>query len=559
MHKIGKMQVLAALVAAWTVASAQAQVTVPPSGDAGALRQRQIEEEARRRDEERLRQPITEPLRRDGLPSAPVAPAAGQDQGPRFQVNTIEFGRSAILGTPELEAIARDYQGRMVTFGELQQLVARVNALYRARNVVTAQAVISPQDVSQGVVRVRLVEGRIGQLVLRGNASTQTEFITNRIGLKPGDLVDLDRLEPSLIRFNRSNDVQLRAELKPGATFGLTDLLVDAVEPARQDFRLTVDNLGSESTGAWRVGAAYVNRSLLGLRDELSLSTTSADGLNGLSLGYGFSVNRWGGRLNLGVTRDRTAIVHGTLAPLNITGASDGRTLSLRQPVYVVQQAQLDLLAGVRRRISSNWIDSVFLQRTQTKDHNLGVEAQYFAGDARWLGNYTRYFGEVRVFAPTSLQIDRGNVRVDKDLGGGYAVRGSLGWQRSEQRNLPSSEQYSIGGDGSVRGYAPSVLSGDVGHTLNLEWHHPIGRAAIGTGEIAATGFVFFDRGDVTPLRPPNSALPAREHLSSIGWGVNAAINKNISARIVIGYGLNKLAFDSSRYRIHFQLVASLL
>lgn len=561
MRKIMRKQAWLILLAAGTVLPALAQTTVvPPAADPGAVRQRQIDDDSRRRDAERLQQPITEPLKRDGIaPPQTAGDATAAADAVRFQVTRIEFTPSEILTAAELEDIAKDFRGRALTLAELQQLVARVNALYRSKNVVTAQALVPPQDVSQGVVRVRLVEGRVGKVELQGNTSTESDFITNRLGLRTGDLVDLERLEPALRRFNRSNDVQLRAELKPGTGFGLTDLQVGVVEPQRQEIRLMLDNLGGESTGAWRLSTTYINRSLLGLRDELNATATDADGLRGLSLAYAFPVNRWGGRLNLGWSRDDTAVRHGPLVPLNITGASSGYSALLRQPMVVEQRAQVDLLLGSRKRYSENFIDSVFLQRTDTRDRSLGLEAQYFGTRSRWLASYTRYFGEVQLLAPVSLQIDRGSVRFDQEFGAGMSLRGTLGWQSAQQRNLPSSEQYFIGGDGSVRGYPTSALSGDVGHTLNLELHHPIGRVTLGTSELAASGFFFFDRGDVTPFRPPNSSLPARLHLMGAGWGVVAALDKRVSARLTFGYGLNKLDFEPSRYQIHFQLIASIL
>ena len=561
MRKIMRKQAWLLVLAASAALPALAQQTVvPPAADPGAVRQRQIDDDNRRRDAQRLQQPITEPIRRDGIaPPEPAGDAKSTSDAVRFQVNRIEFTASEILTAAELETIAADFRGRALTLAELQQLVARVNALYRAKNVVTAQALLPPQDVSQGVVRVRLVEGRVGKVELQGNNSTEADFITNRLGLRAGDLVDLDRLEPALRRFNRSNDVQLRAELKPGSSFGLTDLQVGVTEPERQELRLMLDNLGGESTGAWRLSTTYINRSLLGLRDEFIGTAAAADGLRGLSLAYTFPVNRWGGRLNLGWSRDETALRHGPLVPLNITGVASGYSALLRQPMVVEQRAQVDLLLGSRKRYSENFIDSVFLQRTDSKDHSLGLEAQYFGTGSRWLASYTRYFGEVQVLAPVSLQIDRGNVRFDQELGAGMSLRGIVGWQSAQQRNLPSSEQYFIGGDGSVRGYPASVLSGDVGRTINLELHHPIGRVTLGTSDLAASGFFFFDRGDVTPFRPPNSSLPARLHLMGAGWGVVAVLDKRVSARLTFGYGLNKLAFEPSRYQIHFQLIASIL
>ena len=143
------------LLAAGTVLPALAQTTVvPPAADPGAVRQRQIDDDSRRRDAERLQQPITEPLKRDGIaPPQTAGDATAAADAVRFQVTRIEFTPSDILTAAELEDIAKDFRGRALTLAELQQLVARVNALYRSKNVVTAQALVPPQDVSQGVVR----------------------------------------------------------------------------------------------------------------------------------------------------------------------------------------------------------------------------------------------------------------------------------------------------------------------------------------------------------------------------------------------------------------------
>ena len=93
--------------------------------------------------------------------------------------------------------------------------------------------------------------------------------------------------------------------------------------------------------------------------------------------------------------------MHGALAPLNITGASGGRTLEMRQTLVVTPRVEADLTGGLRRRYSDNWIDGVFLQRTTTTDHHLGMEVQVYGERTRWLGNWTRYWGETRVLSPS--------------------------------------------------------------------------------------------------------------------------------------------------------------
>ena len=171
------------LAAALSAAPALAQ-TLPSAANPGALQQRRIDEEERRRQLEQLeRREITDPVRREAAPP-PAAPPAGE--AVRFTVREIRFTESAILPAEALAELAGPYTGREVSLAELRELTARIDAAYRERRVVTARAVIPPQDVSDGVVDIRLVEGRVGEIAVEGNASTDAEFITRRIGLVPG-------------------------------------------------------------------------------------------------------------------------------------------------------------------------------------------------------------------------------------------------------------------------------------------------------------------------------------------------------------------------------------
>jgi len=548
-----------ALFVAAVLASAQAmaqQIVVPPAADPGAIQQRQIDEERRRREAERERLKPGEPIKRDALKPPSVQPAP---EAVRFMVREIQFTPSEILSAAELDAIAAEFRGRQLTLADLQQLAERINALYKAKGVVTAVAVIPPQDISDGVVRVRLIEGRVGRINIEGNTSTRTDYIADRLRLKPKELVDLSRLEQGLVRFNRTNDVQLRAELKPGMEFGTTDLQIGATEPPRHELRLSLDNFGSKPTGEWRGGIAYLNRSLLGYRDDLSLSLIKADGQDSRAFGYGFPINTWGGRLNLAYYDDMTAIKHGALESLKITGESNASVLSLRQPAYVGERVQVDVLAGAKERSSSNWIDGVFLQRTDSSDLNLGAEVQASDEKNFWFASYTRYSGHATVIDRTNFGIDRGALRYNRELGNGLSFRGSLSWQDTRDRNLVSSEQFFLGGEGSVRGYTVGTFAGDQGYTVNLELHHPLINLPQESRNLIATGFFFADHGSVKPFRPPNSALPSEDRITGIGWGIQATLDKRVYARATFGYGLTDVPLTPRNYEVHFQLVASML
>ena len=550
----GTLKRLGLVAAIFTVWPAWAQVISP-----GALQQLRIDEEERRRQIERIEQrQAAEPALQ--IPAERPAPKA-DPAAVRFFVREIRFSPSKILSTEELASLARPYEGREHSLASLQQLVDEINDLYRRQGIVTAQALIPPQSVSFGVVEIRLVEGHLGSLLFEGNASTNDVYIASRIGLKPGALVDLPSLEADLLRFNRTNDVQLQAQLAPGKAFATTDLRLKAIEPPRHLLRLQADNGGSRSTGEGRVSAAYINRSVLGYRDEFSLSTTQSGGQESYSIGYTIPANYSGGRLGLAYYQDHTEIRHGPFRALDITGKSKSTVLSFRQPVHLGKASQVDLIAGARSRSTDNWISGVFLASSDSVDANIGAEAQYADASGYWAGAYSYTRGSAKVDERSDYWYGRGWLRRLQRLGSERSLVGSLSFQNTSKPLLPSSEQFIIGGEGSVRGYPVGTWAGETGYTLSAEYHHPLGGVLLGDGvtRLDAQGFFYVDYGHVRPYRPPNTTLRSYEQLTSVGWGVNATVGKQASIRLVLSYAPDKIPDPmSSRFALSIQYIMSL-
>ena len=239
---------------------------LPPGANPGAIQQRRMEEERLQRQEEELRRKRTDKPVDPGPAKPPPPPADGTEV--RFLVREIEFSASELLRPEELEALAAPLRGKTLSIADLRALVAQVNELYRSKGIVTAQAILPPQDLSAGVVRIRLIEGRVGKVSVQGNATTNEGYVTARVRQRPGDLVVLPSLEEDLKRFNRTNDAQVRAELKPGAEVGQTDVLLLLSEPPLHEGRAVADNAGSLQTGEYRAGLSYRNRSVFGRRAE---------------------------------------------------------------------------------------------------------------------------------------------------------------------------------------------------------------------------------------------------------------------------------------------------
>jgi hemolysin activation/secretion protein len=134
---------------------------------------RQIRKEIHRRlSTDRQGKPIDDSAITSGVGNGgPTADTAS------FACRRIVFDESEVLNPGWLAEVASPYEGREVTVGELKSLVARINDVYREKGLATARAVLPSQEVVDGVVRITLIEGKVGQVRLQGNRHTCDSLI----------------------------------------------------------------------------------------------------------------------------------------------------------------------------------------------------------------------------------------------------------------------------------------------------------------------------------------------------------------------------------------------
>ena len=257
--------------------------------------------------------------------------------GPKFRLRKVEFDASKFITPAELDEIAKKYVGKNVDIAALLQLVADINAIYTERGIVTGIATLPDQDAKGGVVKIKLTEGRLQKTTIEGNKQTRTDYILQRVKEPEGEVLDVPKLNRDVIWFNRTNDVQIKALLQPGTSFGLTDLQFAVIEPPVDTLQLFTDNQGAENTGRWEGGAFYKRHGLFGVDDRLTFYGVRADGnLNG-NVAYSIPVNPWGGRVGVSYTEGKIKIIQGPFVALDVTGRSSQAAVNFSQPVWVTQ------------------------------------------------------------------------------------------------------------------------------------------------------------------------------------------------------------------------------
>lgn len=465
----------------------------------------------------------------------------------KFRINEIVVDKSEALQEQEINSITQDYINKEIVLQDLYKVVNKINDLYATKGYLTCRAFLPPQTIKDGVVHIQLVEGKSGNVYVDGNNSTNESYITDRIGIERGNLANINDLNEDLLLFNGSNDIQLHITMHAGKEPGTTDYVISVAEPQKSLVNLYVDNAGSESSGEWREGLFFTDRSLTGNRDSMMLSGIRSDGTKSFSASYITPVGRSGTKLGLNYSANSVHITDGDLADMNVKGHSSAYGVSVIQPLIVSESMRTEASLEYGHQNSQtdflgvHWVDDTTYGYTASFSMtNYGTSSVIFQKHGYRIGRSENITGYTKNFNKYIF-----NGFWQKAYTGGQMLSARLDGQYSSDNYLPSAEQFYIGGMYSVRGYEESYLGGDSGFAASIEYSVPIDKSK------KTSVFTFIDYGSVFG----DSAFDDHT-LAGTGIGIRSTIAQKIYASLTLGVPLisdpNNDDIDSTR--IHFML-----
>ena len=467
--------------------------------------------------------------------------------GPKFRLNKVVFESSKFITAEELDAIAKNYVGKEADISTLQRIIADINAIYAERGIVTGIATLPEQDAKGGIVQIKLTEGRLQKQTIEGNKQTSTSYILQRVKEPEGEILDVPKLNRDVIWFNRTNDVQIKALLQPGTSFGLTDLQLAVIEPPIDTWQLFVDNQGVQTTGRLEGGMFYKRHGLFGVDDRLTFYGVRSDGnLNG-NIAYNIPVNIWGGRAGVSYTNGNIKIIQGPFVALDVSGRSTQAAVNFSQPVWVTQNWLLLLNAA---QIDGTTI-SRFSSVAVTNDHYnkttggfaLTNSGNNYAITVSPSMNYIEWHDHV-LFGNRTFNTFTGTASLTANGPANFTANVLGSWQYSPEKLLPGDQIFSVGGPTTVRGYPTNAVAGDSVYYLNAELHYNWSSILKGLDT-----YIFTDWGAVF------STAPGIVELSSVGGGFSWEFAPSI--RIEASYATPlKLALSTQR---HYEAYARLI
>jgi hemolysin activation/secretion protein len=192
------------------------------------------------------------------------------------------------LPHPErLQLRLKRFVGRPLSKKLISEVQADIVRHYRRAGRPFVSVTPPPQDVTDGVLRMRVVEFHLGKASVEGAKPGSTDYVLSQVRATPGERIDAAKLSEDLDWLNHDPFRNVTAVFSPGQELGATDMRVEVQDSKRWTVFAGYDNSGAPSGGVDRfmvgaqVGDLLVRDSLLSVQ-----ITTSSDYWTGHSDKY---------------------------------------------------------------------------------------------------------------------------------------------------------------------------------------------------------------------------------------------------------------------------------
>jgi len=480
-------------------------------------------------------------------------------------VERFEVVGSTVFSEEELAAVTAPFTNRPLSFNELFQVRSQITDLYASQGYITSAAIIPPQTLRAGVVRIEVIEGRLEAIQVNGNQRLRAAYVSSRIAPYAEAPLQIERLLEGLQLLQLDPLIRrVSSELSAGPQPGTSLLSITVDEAKTGSLSVDLNNNRAPSVGSFQQVLQLTEDNLSGLGDRLQLSVGNSDGSNTAKLGYRTFVNPQNATVELTLGGSLGEVIEGDLELLDIDSRAFFVEATWRQPLVRTPETEWAIGATFTRQQSEayflgnlfgqsvpfpaigaddNGVSTVSALRLftdwvrQGERQVLAFRSQLSLGLGHFLGGtvqdqarpsldptleeprpdnqFLSWSGQaqwVRLLAPDTLLLLQGNAQL---------ASGSL---------LPA-EQFRLGGQTSLRGYRQDFLLVDRGISASAEVRLPLYRTPLGDQLLQVTPF--FDVGAGWNA----SQTPEDNFLAAIGVGLLWQ-QPNLTARIDWGIPL---------------------
>ncbi len=476
----------------------------------------------------------------------------------------------------EVEEAVYPFLGPQRTPADVEQARLALEKIYHDKGFQTVSVVVPQQDPRRGVIRLEVVEGKVGRLRVHGARF----FLPSRIkaeapSVAEGTLPNLEDFKKDNVVLNRNPDRRVTPSLRTGVEPGTYDIDLNVEDELPLHGSIELNNRNSADTTGLRLNgaASYGNVFQLGHTAgfNFQIAPQRLDDAAVYSAYYlarvsdGVSLMLTGTKQNSDVNTIGGAASAGRGEIISLRALYDLPTTDRFYQNFSIgidyKNLSEDLVIG--KTVSSSPIEyyplSASYGATWMTRNGFTEFNQSAIFGLRGVGSNENDYATRRFNASGSFVALRGDLAHTHDLEGGSQVYGKFQGQLASQP-LINSEQFSGGGLGTARGYLESTSLGDNGIFGTAELRSPslLGKAPDDSAGEAAKAddwrfHAFTDAGWLAIY----DSLPGQQAefgFASVGFGTRFRVREHYNGSLDVAFPLIEKPYaDEGDVRVTFR------
>jgi outer membrane protein insertion porin family len=423
-------------------------------------------------------------------------------------IEKIDVKGNTVIPTDDVLKALAVPSGAVLNTVTMRTGVRAVEKLYQDKGYVLAH--VADVNVSpEGVLTLQISEGRIEEVKIEGLEKTHDYVVRRELQFKPGDVFNVNAVNASLKRlFALQYFSDVKAQPGPGSTPDTVNVTISVTEQKTAAVSFGVGyssqtgiqgfvglkdtNFGGNGQSVTlqytqsafygqSYGLAFREPYFLGTRTAMDLqlfnqTTIPTDYTLGLNNTFNYNLNQLGGFLSFTSPIDAINTVNYGIKAINSTFGTP--SVGTNPPAgFPFTPGQVNaLILGVIQDTRNDALNPTSGQRLAlTGEFALQVLGGSF--------QFQKYEFDIQHYLPLSADATiLGHAHL------GYSGTG-----------LPIQEQFYLGGQTSLRGFAAGRFRGDEMALLQVEYHFPLSSLPLLQSFTGVTAIVFIDAGDTQP------------------------------------------------------------
>jgi len=493
-----------------------------------------------------------------------------------FKIDSFEVTGNTVLPEDEINQVMQSMTGPDKTSKDVETARTTLEAFYREKGYPTVMVNIPEQPVTEGIIKLEVIEGRIRTMNVTGNRYyTKEKIVKDLPSFAPGEILYMPQARRELNIINRNPDFKVAPVLMPGKYPGTVDVEMKVKDKMPLHASLELNNRATHNTTDLRLNGVIHYDNLWQKEHSASFqfqtSPEDTDEVRALSGSY---------LLHAPWNDEHLLAVFGVWSDSDTAFGQDFQVIGkgflvgvryvIPLPEYFSYSHHMTL--GIDYKEFEELLD---FQESGEESQDETLPIRYMPLSFVYGAFLPDSSGQTSFTAGLNLGF-RGAVSQQREFENKrYKSRGNfviaeLGLERTQKlpakfqgwvklsgrvtdQPLISNEQFNAGGMTSVRGYKESEALGDNGFQSSIELRSPELMSLMkATNQVSIIPYLFYDYAALRNKDPlPSEKQPG--DLQGAGAGLRGDITRYLSYQVDWGFALSDSdKTESGDSMVHF-------